>query len=427
VDKPVKDGKSFCGKLKMTFAVNWDVVDCEQAALIIKVRHAKSIELHSKKLGSKIADLSLDRHESEKVFGPIGDKDFEKVILKLGRIQRLLQKTLPFPLFGLPENIYKLLLKCRLRSRKEVRSTWNKIKRLLSQEKVKYHSTIVAKIVRDGHAIGYKYLDSVYGIHFPNIKAEFSESKIENPQDLLQKALKDPKQTIEFVAGDIILSPQAAIEYFKSHKIKYGNNEVINPVDFKDIMANSPEEHNTRVTFKWLPENDCIWHKTTPFVLQLEKLTWERWLIEADHLSKVQKDVKRAYIATKEAFSIEPQNPTVLIGHGWSAYLCKRVQEAIQVTKQILNDKEDYSQFLANINLGLYSLDKSLNNGSKTNSNLESAEQFYKKAISILDKLEEREKAMAIHSAIEDLIENKDSLRENANHYLTIFQKYDEM
>ncbi len=187
-------------------------------------------------------------------------------------------------------------------------------------------------------------------------------------------------------------------------------------------MANSPEEHNTRVTFKWLPEQDNIWHKTTPFVLQLEKLTWERWLIEAEYMSNSLKDTKRAYLATKEAFRVEPNNPTVSISHGWFAFKAGRLEEAIQVTKRCEKTADNDSKSISFINIGMYYLSYCLSDRDNKEKHHTQAQEWYRKAIESLEVLSPDSFQFVAQSAINDILEHRDILDNIADAYLRIFQ-----
>jgi hypothetical protein len=418
-DEPKKENGTFVFQATIKMGLNYDLLDCEQAALLIKAKKEDKIQLSLKFPSNKLIQTKLSNEFVRNILIDY-DERFENTIIKLARMQYLLKKKLPWPLY-FSANLMDIILSKAIKSKTDAQQTWSDLQQIIARDN-KVLSTVSVNVVEDNKIKAHHFYDVVEGIHWPPIKVETNGATDKQ----IKEVFSDSKQKLEFAIGNIPLSPEATVEFLREKAIKINSKEIPDMNALKHIVTESPEESNTKVIFKWLPEQDQVWYKITPSVICLEKMTWERWLLEADYFAKVKKDHKRAYVASKEALKINPTVPNTAISFGWFAYLCKRVQEAIQVTKQILNDREDYSQFLANINLGLYHLDKLLSSSSKTSSNLESAEQFYKKAISILDKLEEREKVMAIHSAIEDLIENKERLHEIANHYLDMFQKHDE-
>jgi tetratricopeptide (TPR) repeat protein len=245
-------------------------------------------------------------------------------------------------------------------------------------------------------------------------------------QERIDEALNDPKKDLEFVLGYVPLSAEATIEYLDENSPQTRRPYVPNVESLKKIVTESPEEYNTRIRLKWLPEEDRVWHRVTPFIIYLEHMSWERWLIEAEFLNRVKKDNKRAYIANREAFRVKPDDANVVIGYGWSAFRCRRLKEAIEVTKLSLNDERNYIQFMANINMGLYYLDMAASNDDEEAVNLDASKTHYEKAIQLLNSLEIKEKTIGVHAAIEDILEYRTQLHTKSEHYLKMFQEYEQ-
>jgi hypothetical protein len=422
--KPKKKKNKYEFSCSIKMVLNSDLLDCEQAALLLKAKKENISNLKIKILSNKHECLTPDISSHIGELFSLPDKKHERVLLKLGSLQRLIKRRIPVPLYISPE-VESIILGLQIRSRVDAERTWHEIIKTLGKEK-KYFSPISTEIIREDDSKIHRYYNFIEGVHQPGFKSGRIESDLENVQERIDETLNDPKKDLEFVLGYVPLSAEATIEYLDENSPQTRRPYVPNVESLKKIVTESPEEYNTRIRLKWLPEEDRVWHRVTPFIIYLEHMSWERWLIEAEFLNRVKKDNKRAYIANREAFRVKPDDANVVIGYGWSAFRCRRLKEAIEVTKLSLNDERNYIQFMANINMGLYYLDMAASNDDEEAVNLDASKTHYEKAIQLLNSLEIKEKTIGVHAAIEDILEYRTQLHTKSEHYLKMFQEYEQ-
>lgn len=313
--------------------VNDLLLDCQEALLLIEA--ARLGPLRCSLLGSDglelISGQALDFSE---IWGIQVSESDEVQLRQLARLQGLLGVAIPFPWMPLPAEVGTLLLSRSPNGLDEAAALWQEVQQL-ALEQGRPPLTPIYIEVRDGRrlrdCVATEYR---FGRHWPVPTLNGVEGGIS--QRKLEELLGDPRTEMQ-MSFFIRLSPYAAVRWLEEHAEPAISGEAgMRPWDLQQFKPRGPEEIHTRVTFCWQKQEDSPWYEVTPFVVRLEALPrWERWYSESSNLYSMG-DLKRAWIAAREARELAPDNPKVCGHLGWLAFELDRIDEAIQATEQAL-------------------------------------------------------------------------------------------
>jgi hypothetical protein len=408
-------------KVEIDFSISimQDLLDCKTAATMIRAASSKNSKIFIGSKNDKQARIGPFSKEAANQLGMGLSDDMKAIVLKLAKLQTKLAIPLDFPYVGLSNGISEILQGSEIKSKKDAMAFWGQIQAVQAKETKPSISPIGLEIFSEGHVVERHYVDFYYGAHQP--RATVSGPDQENIQAKLDAALEVESSLCSF-SVPLRLSPLASLRYIQENPINFDGTMKKTPFVLSQMKSRTVAENRSVVTFEWQAIQDRTWYRITPFVCKCESLSpSRRFQEEAIHFSDNCKDYVRAYIAAKEAYRLANRSHETAISLGWQAFLLKRINECIAITKPALEANEPFTKYTAYINLGLAYLTAALNEPRLAPDHLAKAEQYYSAALKMLERFSPKDRAICIENAINDIDIYHDILHGNANTIKILF------
>jgi hypothetical protein len=409
--------------LTLTAQLNLDLLDCVQAETLLEMSSLENYTLgirNPRCPGAVIGPISVPK---EQFINLAYEDEFIAIISTLAAIQNSVGKPIPFPFKGIPEPFLPILQKIGNLGNTDLKIIYEKLNAIDKQTKPNV-SPFVVEVLSGEYVLERYLLDSYWGLHWPRASVQFSEDKLSNAEEILEKAFEDPKCSFS-IDNVISLSPEAAIQYIKDKPWQPKDGIYhLHPSVISDKIAKSIADARTSVKITWLEESENFWYKIT--TCKCEFTQWshpERWLQESKYLSMVANDNNRAYFAAKEAQRIDHCSLETQIGFGWAAFLVDRIDEAIKSTKTALKISSGKSCLVCLINTGLFYLRKAVLQPSEEKQALDNARKFYKDAIDLLLTFNEKDRGWGVEEGIRDIQQFREILHNECNIILVRFKE----
>jgi len=356
LDKPLlmhfelKPNANVADKYKITvgFGLNVDILDCVTAAILMELVSTPDTTIEIRGLPFAAAEtLKCPASLFIEMVNASLTTIEQPVCNALAKIQTLIGNKIPYPLYSLPNEILDMISNVNVSVKQDAENVYASLTAKMACLEKPALSPVIVEVHVPPLLVDRRFYCLHMGVHQPRPNVTFVQA--EKPP-VVREILDNPSSACE-IREFINLSPPGAVRYIENNP---RDNVDLHPCTLRNRIAKNICEYKSNLLISWEAATQKYFSAMTYnrwIVSPVEK--WRRWLMEAHYCDVELKDIRRAYLAAKEAWRLQQTDPCVCLTFGWYAFRVGRTHEAMRVTQTAATSSALESRIIAHGNLGL--------------------------------------------------------------------------